>query len=73
MSKQVVPVPRQALAAATLAVGPADSHGDVEANLDNGDISKEHCTPSVKLCEKMVRQSFYFLDLTIYTRCLSLS
>lgn len=62
MSKQVVPVPRQALAAATLAVGPAEGQGDQEANLDHKDANKEQSTPSVKLYEKMVRLRFYLLD-----------
>lgn len=53
---QVVPVPRQALAAATLAVGPGQGVGD----------EKE---PSVELCEKMVRRKPRLSKIYLESRC----
>lgn len=48
---QVVPVPRQALAAASLAIGPeGDAQGEER---EDGKSDKE---ATAKLCEKMVRR-----------------
>lgn len=58
---QVIPVPRQAIAAATLAVEPDTSVDGKERKA--GDSSDG---PSVSLCEKMVRlASVTLTDLTL--------
>lgn len=60
---QVVPVPRQALAAASLAIGPEqDEEGE------EGEAGKNDKPAPAKLCEKMVRLLWCVL-LRFFLRC----